>query len=90
MVWNNHVMVSFLGIRKKYKFVFKPIKQDLLSYSGKRITMSEETVEIVEEVLEEDEEYEDEEGSRDWGKIGLAILFFLLVVIGYYIIQALS
>lgn len=83
-------MVSFLGIRKRYKFVFKPVKQDLLPYAGKRITMPEETVEIDEGVLEEDEEDEDEEGSRDWGKLGLAVLFFLFVVIGYYIIQALS
>ncbi len=90
MVWNKHLMVSFLGIRKRYKFVFKPVKQDLLPYAGKRITMPEETVEIDEGVLEEDEEDEDEEGSRDWGKLGLAVLFFLFVVIGYYIIQALS
>ena len=52
--------------------------------------MSEETSVTDEEFLEEDEGYEDEEGSRDWGKVGLAMLFFLLVVIGYYIIQALS
>lgn len=71
-------------------FVFKPIKQDLLSYTGERISMSEETVETDEEFLEEDEKYEDEEGSRDWGKVGIAMLFFLLVIIGYYIIQALS
>ncbi|MCK4895731.1 MAG: hypothetical protein KAS47_02925 [Candidatus Heimdallarchaeota archaeon] len=51
--------------------------------------MSEETVETDEEFLEEDEEEEDEEDSRDWGKVGLAMLFFLVVVIGYYIIQAL-
>ncbi len=50
--------------------------------------MSEKTVEIDEEFLEEDEE--DEEGSRDWGKVGIVMLFFLVVVIGYYIIQALS
>ncbi|MCK5304105.1 MAG: hypothetical protein ACTSUP_04040 [Candidatus Heimdallarchaeaceae archaeon] len=52
--------------------------------------MSEKTVEIDEEFLEEDEEDEDEEGSRDWGKVGIVMLFFLFVVIGYYIIQALS
>ncbi|MCG3225114.1 MAG: hypothetical protein H7647_11645, partial [Candidatus Heimdallarchaeota archaeon] len=51
--------------------------------------MSEETVEIGEEILEEEEEKEDEEGSRDWGKVGIAMLFFLFIVIGYYIIQAL-
>jgi cytochrome c-type biogenesis protein CcmH/NrfG len=80
-----------LGDKKKYKFVFKPIKQDLLSYNGERNTMSEETVEIGEEILEEEEEEEeDEEGSRDWGKVGIAMLFFLFIVIGYYIIQALS
>ena len=79
-----------MGIRKKYKFVFRPIKQDLLSYTGERITMSEETVEIDEEVLEEDEEYEEDEDSRDWGKVGFVMLFFLLIVIGYYIISALS
>lgn len=49
--------------------------------------MSEKTVEIDEEFLEEDEE---DEGSRDWGKVGIVMLFFLFVVIGYYIIQALS
>lgn len=87
MVWNKHELISFLGIRKKYTFVFKPIKQDLLSYTGERISMSEETVETDEEFLEEDEEYEEE--SRGWGKVGLAMLFFLIVVIGYYIIQAL-
>ena len=79
-----------MGIRKKYKFVFRPIKQDLLSYTRERITMSEETVEIDEEVLEEDEEYEEDEDSRDWGKVGFVMLFFLLIVIGYYIISALS
>ncbi len=47
--------------------------------------MSEETAEIDEEILEEEEE-----GSRDWGKVGIAMLFFLLIVIGYYVIQALS
>ncbi|MHA1201622.1 MAG: hypothetical protein ACTSQ4_03775 [Candidatus Heimdallarchaeaceae archaeon] len=52
--------------------------------------MSEEIVEIDEEFLEEDEEDEDEEGSRDWGKVGIVMLFFLIIVIGYYIIQALS
>ncbi len=83
------MLFSFLGIRKKYKLVFRQIKQDLLSYTGERITMSEETVETEEEVLEE-EEYEDDEGSRDWGKVGLVMLFFLLIVIGYYIITALS
>ena len=83
-------MLAFWELRKKYKFVFRPIKQDLLSYTGERITMSEKTVEIDEEFLEEDEEDEDEEGSRDWGKVGIVMLFFLFVVIGYYIIQALS
>ncbi len=52
--------------------------------------MSKETVEIDEEDLEEEEEYAEEEGSRDWGKVGLVMLFFLLIVIGYYIITALS
>ena len=52
--------------------------------------MSEETAEIDKELLEEDEEYEKEEGSRDWGKVGIVMVFFLVVVIGYYIIQALS
>jgi cytochrome c-type biogenesis protein CcmH/NrfG len=84
------VLVNFWGIRKKYEFAFRLIKQDLLSYTGERITMSEETVEIDEEVLEEDEEYEEDEGSRDWGKVGLVMLFFLLIVIGYYVITALS
>lgn len=69
---------------------FRQIKQDLLSYTGERITMSKETVEIDEEDLEEEEEYAEEEGSRDWGKVGLVMLFFLLIVIGYYIITALS
>lgn len=81
-----------MGDKKKYKLGFRPIKQDLLSYNGERNTMSEETVEIGEENLEEEEEEEeeDEEGSRDWGKVGIAMLFFLFIVIGYYIIQALS
>jgi hypothetical protein len=74
-----------LGDKKKYKLGFRPIKQDLLSYNGERNTMSEETAEIDEEILEEEEE-----GSRDWGKVGIAMLFFLLIVIGYYVIQALS
>ncbi|MHA1345072.1 MAG: hypothetical protein ACTSVO_12795 [Candidatus Heimdallarchaeaceae archaeon] len=53
--------------------------------------MSEDTAEKDEEFLEEEEDDdEEEEGSRDWGKVGLAMLFFLVVVIGYYIIQALS
>lgn len=90
MVWNNHIQVRFLRIRKKYKFVFRPNKQDLLSYTVERISMSEDTAEKDEEVLEEEEDDEEEEGSRDWGKVGLAMLFFLVVVIGYYIIQALS
>ena len=68
----------------------RPIKQDLLSYTRERISMPEETVEIDKEFLEEDEEYEEEESSRDWGKVGIVIAFFLVVVIGYYIIQALS
>jgi cytochrome c-type biogenesis protein CcmH/NrfG len=79
-----------LGDKKKYKLGFRPIKQDLLSYNGERNTMSEETTEIDEEILEEEEEEEEEEGSRDWGKVGIAMLFFLLIVIGYYVIQALS
>jgi cytochrome c-type biogenesis protein CcmH/NrfG len=79
-----------LGDKKKYKLGFRPIKQDLLSYNGERNTMSEETAEIDEEILEEYEEEEEEEGSRDWGKVGIAMLFFLLIVIGYYVIQALS
>ncbi len=78
-----------MGDKKKYKLGFRPIKQDLLSYNGEKNTMSEETVEIGEEILEEYEE-EDEEGSREWGKVGIAMLFFLFIVIGYYIIQALS
>ncbi|MBY8999418.1 MAG: hypothetical protein KGD64_00725 [Candidatus Heimdallarchaeota archaeon] len=49
--------------------------------------MSEETLELDEEFLEEEEEEEEE--SRDWGKIGIAMLFFLVVIIGYYIVQAL-
>ena len=49
--------------------------------------MSEDTVNTDEEILEEEEDYEEE--PRDWGKIGIAALFFLIVVIGYYVISAL-
>ena len=82
------MFVSFWVKRKRYKFVFRPNKKDLLSCIGERISMLEETVEIDKEFLEEEEE--EEEGSRDWGKVGIVVMFFLVVVIGYYIIQALS
>lgn len=85
-------MLTFWELEKNISLFVRQIKQDLLSYTGERITMSKETDEIDEEVLEEDEEYEEEEeeGSRDWGKVGLVMLFFLVIVIGYYIITALS
>ena len=57
-------------------------------YKGLGSIMPEETLESDEEFLEEEEEEEEE--SRDWGKIGIAMLFFLVVIIGYYIIQGLS
>lgn len=49
--------------------------------------MADETNHTEEEIAEDSEEDLEEE-PRDWGKIGIAVLFFLIVIIGYYVLQA--